>query len=467
MRKHVAVVEKTESSVATDESRDDVVASLIKGERKKKRIRRIVAALLIAAAAAGVAFWQLGYGAEAGGQLGPRHVTETVTRGDLIAAISATGTVEALNTVEVGAEISGRILSLNADFNDTVSAGDVLAVIDPEQHKASVAQAKAQMLAARANVTEAEATLLENKQTLARSVALEAKGLVSKKELENAEAAKMRAEASLESARASAAIAKASLDSSKTALSKTTIVSPISGTVLSREVEVGQAINAGMSTPVLYVIAEDLRRMRLSSRVDEADIGQVVTGLSATFTVDAYPGKTFTSTVTSVRNVPETDDNVVSYEVILSVDNQDLLLKPGMTASVEIITQKHESVLLVSNKAFRFTPNRESSGMRGPPMPFFGRMGKGAKGEANAGPPNGLPSATEKPKKLSANQARLWIVDKNGPPGMPQGMQGMIRPVVVEKIATDGLKTAVASDELKEGDAVVVAQADSAEEAAP
>lgn len=406
----------------------------------------VIAALaILAGVALGVMKWKKGNEAAAV----PRYVTEEVTKGDIIASISATGTVEALNTVEVGAEISGKILALNADFNDAVIEGQVLAVIDPEQLKASVDQAKAQMLAAQAQVAEAEATLVESKQDRARVKDLAAKGLVSLKELEGAEAKAIRAEASLKSAQASAALAKASFSSARSKLGKTEIVSPINGTVLSKEVEAGQTINAGMQTPVLYIIAEDLKRMRLSSRVDEADIGNVTSGQAAAFTVDAYPGKKFESVVTSVRNVPQTDQNVVSYEVLLSVDNQAMLLKPGMTASVEIITEKHTDKLLVPNKAFRFAPPKESAGFRRPPgggVPFL--KGAGDKDKTKK------PDRMREMGKIAANEGVLWIPDdKDGPGGL--------KPVKVEKLATDSIRTAIQTEKLSVGDKVIVEQADS------
>lgn len=272
-------------------------------------------------------------------------ITDDVVRDECVSAISATGTVEALSAVEVGAELSGRILSLDADFNDTVTEGQILARIDSEQHRAAVAQARARMLAARANVVKAEATLDECCKDADRVKELASKGLASSKALESAVARSARAEASLQSAHASAALSKASLDAARSELASTEVVCPIDGIVLSREVEVGQTINAGLRTPVLFVIAEDLRRMRLSALVDEADIGKVREGQTAAFTVDAYPQRRFSSCVTAVRNVPQTDQNVVSYEVLLSVDNSDMLLKPGMTASVEIVTDDLADVL--------------------------------------------------------------------------------------------------------------------------
>ena len=247
------------------------------------------------------------------------------------------------------------------------------------------------------------------------------------------------AEASREAAKASLALADASYASSKTKLGKTQIVAPISGTVLSRVVEVGQTINAGMQTPVLFTICEDLGHMRLSSKVDEADIGVVKEGQIASFTVDAYPEREFESAVESVRNVATVSSNVVSYEVLLSVDNSELLLKPGMTASVEIVTLLVKDALLVPNKALRFSPPSEGHGFRGPPgLPFLGGTPGGRTKEKRGG-------ALDKIGELAANQAVLWVLDGAAP-----------KRIVVEKLATDGTSTAIKSDTIEAGSRVIV-----------
>lgn len=373
--------------------------------------------------------------------------TAVVRRGDLKSSITATGTVEALNTVEVGAEISGQIQKIYVDFNDSVKKDELLIKLDPQQQEAAVAEAKAKVLAARAGQAEAKALLLEATQAENRVKSLAERGLASGKELEAATASAARARAALDSARASAALAQATYESAKSRLVKTEIRSPIDGTVLSREVEVGQAINAGMQTPVLFVIAEDLKRMRLSSQVDEADIGKVHVDAPATFTVDAYPDRKFKSKVTSVRNLPTTDQNVVSYEVLLSVNNAELLLKPGMTATVDIITEAVENALLVPNKALRFSPPTQDRGM-GPPrgIPFLGppRMRSKSKGQTGS-PPEGVSNNGSKPllgpkQRLGPKQGLVWILEGDQP-----------QPIRIVKLATDGVDTAVDSTELKDG----------------
>jgi HlyD family secretion protein len=393
----------------------------------------------VAMAAAGFFAWKyFGSGQVQSEQEMPFETVEII-RGDLASTISATGTVQALNTVEVGAEISGRISAIHADFNTPVAKGALLAEIDPEQLEAAVGQAKAQVLAARAGVAEAEALLVESRQEKERAAALADKGLLSDRELQAAVAKASRSEATILSARAQLALARASFEQAESRLSKTRIIAPSSGTVLSRKVEVGQTINAGMQTPVLFVIAEDLRRMELSARVDESDIGAVVAGQKSSFTVDAYPDRKFSSEVTSVRNVPLTDQGVVSYEVLLSVDNDDLFLRPGMTATVEIVTSVQQQVLLVPNKALRFTPPR-SDARRGPPigMPMLGGRSKGSSGKVDSETMGRL-------GKLDSREGILWLPESPAP-----------RPTKVHRLATDGTHTAVRGDELKEGLRIIV-----------
>ncbi len=461
MKKDRSQIEKKNKLESVAETRtlpknaSDEIQQMLKTGKSSSLFRKIVFFFTAVAVIGSVAFGVLRWRSETNDAKRPQYVTDKITQGDLVATISATGTVEALNTVEVGAEISGRILSLSSDFNDSVTQGQVLAVIDPEQHRAAVAQAKAQMLSAEAQVAEAEATLVETKQDAARAKELAAKGLYSAKERENAETKAIRAEASVKSAKASLALSRASYDAAKSRLGKTEVISPISGTVLSRKVEVGQTVNAGMQTPVLYIIAEDLSRMRLLSLVDEADIGKVANGQNASFSVDAFPGRKFVSSVLSVRNIPQTTQNVVSYEVLLSVDNKDNLLKPGMTASVEIIIEKHENVLLIPNKAFRFSPSRESTGMRRPPgggIPLLRNANeqKEKKASKKSNPLREL-------GKISGNEAVLWIPVKDTPDDM--------LPVKVERIASDGQMTAISSDRLKIGDDVIIEQTDSEQKA--
>ncbi len=286
----------------------------------------------------------------------PRYLSERVHRADVSVTVSATGKLQGLNTVEVGAEVTGKVLRVLADYNDEVKKGQVLAEIDPEQLKAALEEARAQVLSADANTRTAKATLVETKQARVRAEEQAKQGLISQKELEAARAAAARAQASVASASASATLARASLKSAESRLSKTRIVSPIDGIVLSRSVEPGQTVTAGFQTPVLFRVAEDLTKLALHVDVDEADIGHVKEGASATFSVDAYPERSFSSRVVSLRNDPKSTQGVVSYEAVLSVDNSERLLRPGMTATATITAETVRGALVVPNAALRFSP---------------------------------------------------------------------------------------------------------------
>jgi HlyD family secretion protein len=363
-----------------------------------------------------------------GEEPGPRYVTAEATRGDLTVEVTATGTVEATATVEVGAEVTGRLTAVHVDFNDRVEVGQLLAEIDPETYRAAVEEAKARVAAAEASILQARATARETAAVLARAEAEAAEGVASGKELDAARAAAERAQAGQASAAAEARVARAALQSAQTRLEKTRITSPIRGTVLSRQVDPGQTVTAGFQTPVLFELAEDLSRMSLHVLVDEADVGQVREGQEARFTVDAYPGRTFPSKVLSLRNQPTVDQNVVSYEAVLEVDNRELLLRPGMTATATIVSETRKDVLLVPDAALRFRPPAMASGgFRGPP-------GLG-------GPPR-RPGAETRVAGESA--ARVWIL-KDGAPV----------PVPVRPGATDGRNTEVEGD-LAPGTPVIV-----------
>lgn len=288
----------------------------------------------------------------------PRYELGQVTRGDIQVSVSATGTLKGRSTVEVGAEVSGRVTEVLVDYNDKVTKGQLLAVIDPEQSKASVEESVARVRESDAAIRQAKATLVEARQTRDRALLQAKQGLVSQKEVEASEAALERAEATLASAQASATVARATLGSQRSRLDKTRIISPIDGIVLSRSIEPGQTVTAGFTTPILFKLTEDLRRMQLLVYVDEADVGRTREGQEASFTVDAYADKSFPSKVLSLRNEPKEENNVVTYEALLQVDNSELLLRPGMTATATIVADVRKNVLAVPNAALRFAPSK-------------------------------------------------------------------------------------------------------------
>jgi HlyD family secretion protein len=328
-------------------------AAIAPGRHRGRSWRRIalvgLGAALVASVGIAIAQWPRPDG-------GPGYVTAAVTRGDLRLVISATGRLQASTTVEVGAEVSGRVTRVPVEANDRVVRGQVLAELDPEQLQAALDQARAQAQVAHANARQARATQLEQRQVATRSAGLAAQQLLARQTLETAEAAAARADAAYEASLASARLADAAVTAARSRLERAVIRAPIDGMVLARLVDLGQTVTAGFSTPVLFKVAEDLAHMTLKVDVDEADIGQARAGQEATFTVDAYPQRVFQSRVTAVRHEPTIAQNVVTYEVLLTVDNADLALRPGMTASASLVVDLRRQVLVVPNAALRFLP---------------------------------------------------------------------------------------------------------------
>jgi HlyD family secretion protein len=311
----------------------------------------VLFAVVLLALAAGIRFFL-----RAKADVAPRFVTEQATQGELRVTVTATGTLSALGAVDVGSEVSGRVQNVYVDYNQRVTKGQVLAEIDPLELKAASSQASAQLAANRAAIKTAEATLIEATQALDRAQAQLAEGLVATKDLEAAQAAHARAEAAVASAKANAALAEANLSAALWKVTRTKIVSPIDGVVLSRSVAPGQTVAAAFQTPVLFKLATDLAALELNVQVDESDVGRVQEGFLAEFRVDANPNRVFTSRVQTVRNEAKTSSNVVYYEAILTVNNSERLLRPGMTATATITSELRENVLRVPNAALRFEP---------------------------------------------------------------------------------------------------------------
>ena len=267
------------------------------------------------------------------------YKTAKVARGNLSVTVTATGTLEPVNQVEVGSEISGTIKTVQVDFNDHIKQGHVLAIMVTDQQQAKVNQAKAELELAKSQVKLAEVTVVETKTKLRRATELKKEDMFSAEDYGTAQAEFGRAQASLLSAKAQVVKAQASLDAQQITLAKATIHSPIKGIVLDRDVEPGQTVAASLQTPVLFTLAEDLTKMELHVDVDEADVGQVMEGQDAKFTVDAYVDRSFPAKITEVHFASQTVDGVVTYETVLWVDNSDLLLRPGMTATTDILVK--------------------------------------------------------------------------------------------------------------------------------
>ncbi|MGF1455805.1 MAG: efflux RND transporter periplasmic adaptor subunit [Alphaproteobacteria bacterium] len=284
------------------------------------------------------------------------YETETIARGDLVVFVTATGNLRPTVSIDVGAEVSGLIEAVLVDFNDPVKAGQVLARLDTEQLEAQVTQSQAALDQAEAAVIEAEATLVEARLERDRLVSLNRRDNASIQQVDRAIASFRRAEAGVTRAQAQVDSARAQLRLNQSGLEKAEIRSPIDGIVLDRLIEPGQTVASSFQTPHLFTIAGDLAVMELEVDIDEADIGQVQAGQQADFRVDAYTGRTFRGEIVSVRNAPKETNGVVTYEAVLAVENPDLALKPGMTATADIVVQTVRRALLVPNAALRFTP---------------------------------------------------------------------------------------------------------------
>jgi HlyD family secretion protein len=409
------------------------ILSMSKASGGRRRVLyAIVAVVVVILVAVGVMF----FGGGSNGQV--QFKTAEARTGDLTVTVTATGTLEPVNDVDIGTEVSGTIKTVEVDYNDRVTKGQVLARLDTAKLEAQVLQSQAALQSAEASVLDAEATVLESRNELKRlKRVLELSGgkVPSQNELDAATAKLKRAEAQAATARAQVAEAKAKLSLDQTSLDKAIIVSPIDGIVLKREIEPGQTVAASLQAPVLFTVAESLAQMELHVAVDEADVGQVREGQEAIFTVDAYADREFPAVITQVRQAPQTVEGVVTYETVLSVDNADLSLRPGMTATAEITVQKLQNVLLVPNAALRFSPpttEAKSSGNGG------GLLGMLL-------PRRHRPSSNNRRKDLGGRHQRVWVLQDGGPVA-----------VAVTVGASDGQQTEVQSKELKPGTAVLV-----------
>ena len=362
------------------------------------------------------------------------YTTLAVTRGDLEVAVTATGTLETVNQVEVGSELSGVIAKVSVDYNDQVTAGQVIARLNSDKLEAEVLRARAALEAARARVLEAEATVTETERAFARTQKLVTQTWRSENDLDIARAAFDRALASLALAKAEVTEAEAQLQSDETDLAKADIRAPIDGIVLERRIEPGQTVAASLESPHLFTLAEDLTRMTLHVDVDEADVGQVEVGQSAVFTVDAYPDRRFTAEITEVRFAPQTVDSVVTYEALLAVDNGDLSLRPGMTATADITVESVEKALLVPNAAFRFVPPDQDTGAQGGGfLKRLLRRGGSAQPAQAPGPPE------------DDGRRTVWILKEGAP-----------TPLRLTPGASDGRVTAVLTADLPAGTPLIV-----------
>ena len=401
------------------------------GHRKGLK-RWLIVALLVAAIVTTVMIWKRMEKSNSA-----QYKTQEVVRGNLTVIVTATGTLQPTNKVDVGSELSGIIKSVEVDYNDRVKVGQILAKLDTSKLEAQVTQSKAVLESAKAKVLQTQATVVETQAKLAqlRRVRELSNGKVpSQSELDAAEAAFERAKADEASAKATVSQAQATLEANETDLSKTVIRSPINGIVLTRSIEPGQTVAASFTAPVLFTLAEDLTQMDLHVNVDEADVGKVRKGQKATFSVSAFPNRTFEARITQTRYGSSTTSGVVTYETVLKVNNSDLSLRPGMTATADITVKKVENAILIPSAALRFTPpvqeeKKPSASLVGALLPR---------------PPS---SEFKQGEDFSANkkQQRVWTL-KNG--------QLSAIPVTIG--STDGIMMEVVTGDIKPGTMLVV-----------
>lgn len=416
------------------------------GARRRWWQRRTVwlLAALVLAMALGIFWWQDRRAAAAA----PRWVTQPVTRGNVAVTVTANGTLQPTRSVSIGSELSGTVARVRVDVNDRVKQGQALVELDPAKLQDAIVSAQATLASSQATVRQAEATLRETQANLARleEVAQLSGGKVpSKAELDTGRATKDRAEADLAAARAAVTQAQAALSTNQTNLAKATIRSPIDGVVLTRTVEPGAAVAASLQAVTLLTIAEDLAQMKLQVNVDEADVGQVRNGQRATFTVAAQAGRAYPATITRVAFGSTTTDNVVTYTTQLDVRNDDLTLRPGMTATATIAAVEHTQVLRVPNTALRFQPERaRAPAAQGDSRSLVSRLMPGPpRLPRSGGRADGSGTSSGRP----AGEHGVWVLEEGRP-----------RRIAVTTGLSDGKLTEVQGDGLREGLAVIVEQ---------
>ncbi len=367
----------------------------------------------------------------------PQVMTNTVTRGDVTEAVSATGALEAVTTVQVGTQVSGTIQALNADYNSIVHKGQVIARLDPSLFQTQIDQQQANLLRSEADVQRLRVQVDDAQTKLTRARELSQRNLIPTTDLETAEVNLRAAQAQLQSALAQVTQSRASLNQSQVNLQHTVIAAPIDGIVISRNVDVGQTVAASMQAPTLFVIAADLTKMKVNANIDEADVGRIRPGQHVAFRVDAYPTSEFDGTVTQIRLQPTTVQNVVTYATVIDVPNDDLRLKPGMTANVQIQIAHRTNVLRVPNMALRFRPTTDIFAALGQEPPPELARGPGMRGNGGQERPGGgvdgagqqpasapQPGASRRPRGTAGEAVPSPTDGQASPEGAQQRPQG-------------------------------------------
>jgi HlyD family secretion protein len=374
--------------------------------------------------------------------------TVVVGKGSIAAQVTANGTLSARTTVQVGAQVSGRVVELHADFNATVKKGQLLAKLDQTLFKASIDNAAANVNQALANVRKAEVAVMDGKRQFDRQTKLREQQLISDFTVEQAEVTWKSAIANLESMKAQAEQNRAQLVQAKANYDYCSIFSPIDGVVLTRSYDIGQTVQASFSAPTLFTIAEDLSRMQIDTSVAEADVGRLQEGMDATFTVDAFPGRTFPGKVRQVRNSPTTTQGVVTYDAVIDVDNSAHELRPGMTANVTFVLAQVADTVKIPNAALRFKPSRDQMMAL---AEHYGMKMRGSGAGSGRPPTDGMTGASggaNKPKAEQADRKPVWkLVEEDGVEKPKR--------VMIKVGLTDGSATQVVEGELKPGDKLV------------
>ena len=381
-------------------------------QRLKRRRHWTMALGLLVAAGAGTAVWALRRS-----DVGPRYETVLAKRGAIAARVTANGTLSARVTVQVGSQVSGRLKEIRADFNAYVKRGQVLAELDAELFRAAVAQARANLAAAQGSLVRSRAHSGNSAKVLARALTLADRDFIAGADVDRAESDAVADQGDVAAAVGAVAQARAALRQAEVNLAYTTITSPVDGVVISRNVDVGQTVAASLQAPTLFTIAQDLRRMQVHTNVPEADVGKLMAGMKATFTVDAFPDIRFNGVVLEVRNAAQTSQNVVTYDAVVDVDNSSLRLRPGMTATVSFITGSKGNALLVPSAALRFQPKKEREHRR-----------------------------TGADSELRSDRRSVYVLDDQGQPA----------PVAVRIGLSDGRNIEIEEGDLDPGDKVVL-----------
>jgi HlyD family secretion protein len=396
--------------------------------------------------------------------------TEEVTRHHIVGKITATGTLLATVTVTVGTQVSGRVQKIMVDYNSPVKKGQVIAKIDPLLFQAALEQSRANFLQAQAQLESNKAQALLTQKLFARELLLQKDNLAAQQDVDTAETNAAVSVANVAVAKASLAQAQASLHQAETNLDYTNIVSPIDGTVILRAVDVGQTVAASLSTPTLFSIAQDLRKMQVNTNVSEGDVGRLEEGMDASFTVDAFPGRRFKGKISQIRNAATTTQNVVTYDAVIDVDNADLKLRPGMTASSTVVYAEKNDVLAIPNPALRFHPPAEIAD----PIPERGHgrgrshEGRGSGSGSGAGDPERAAQRREWRERHGSGSGAESSESRSDDREPKEGHEGReakvvwvengerLSPVRIHTGLTDGTVTEVLDDALPEGSKIVV-----------